>query len=221
MNYNILTIKDQFLGDFLTKLKKTLPNLSICDPDYFLPTSSVYNTHYGNSNYIFKVKNNSNLNYVIFEVSTKDQITLTTIANSNNAYIENIFESDLDKETNHDRVKLCGLLILMFLDLGLAMVSYIINFRNFEYYKKTTTLNICTIVSGLYSLVSMSVLTFDISTLLNLKPIFRIPFYNTNLYFMFGLLVLYTIIVKIFIPIQNTKITFSKPIQVISELKID
>jgi hypothetical protein len=159
MIYQILIIRENKLNNFLSKIQSNLKSLELCPPNNFVPIEETYNLHKYNSNFIFKISNNSSLAYFICRVSNREQVVLNSIAKEFDASSESIVGlSSPDAGSNFIKNTVLAFLFFFNLDLLLATAFYILNFKRFVDLEYLTKLNIFCFAAALIGLLNYSIL---------------------------------------------------------------
>jgi hypothetical protein len=170
MIYQIIIMKEKKLSSFLNKLKDKISTLEFCPPSEFIDIEKTYNLPKVNNNFIFKIKNTSPLTYFVCRVKNKDKVTLNTIINEYDGALENL---NIDKKSSISIFKENLILLFVFLmnlDVILAFVYYIFNFKAFFNTEKVNKLNIFCILASIIGLSNFSILGYKIPNL-NINPI--------------------------------------------------
>lgn len=163
MIYQIVIIRENKLNSFLSKIQSNLKSLELCPPHSFLPIEETYNLHKYNSNFVFKVNNSSSLAYFICRVSNREQVVLNSIAREFDANSETIGGlSSPELGSNLFRNLVLSLLFFINLDLLLAIVFYVLNFKRFSDLEMLTKLNIFCFAAALIGLLNYSILGINL-----------------------------------------------------------
>jgi hypothetical protein len=194
----MIILKEIKLNNFFSKIKENLTSFELCQPANFLPIEKTYNLHKFNSNYIFKVKNNSPLTYLICRVSNKDKVILNTIVNEFDGAVEAIKYKDVN-DNKATIFTVLGILFVMAinLDLSLAIAMYITTFKNFAQNDKVNLLNFISILAAAIGLLNLSILGIRFK-FINFEPIIPNPpniGYFTHNYYILGLLAIVVLII--------------------------
>jgi hypothetical protein len=159
MIYQIIILRENKINAYFNKLQKNIKTMEICSPAKFVNLSETFSLHKFNSSYLFKVRNNSSLAYFICKISNKEQAVLNTISKEFDVHFENIKHTDRDEVSNMllFNIGLC-VLFLLNLDVLLAMLFYILNFKRFTNINQLYKLNIFTVLASIIGLLNLSVL---------------------------------------------------------------
>jgi hypothetical protein len=175
MTYQIIILKETKLNNFFFKIKKNLKTFELCQPNLFLPIEKTYNLHKFNTNFIFKVKNNSPLTYFICRINNKEKVTLNSVINEFDGSIETInYRDEVSTKKSIIQYIVLGLLFLINMDLLLAIAFYILNFKKFQTVDKVGTLNVYSILAACAGLLNFSILGVK-NSFLNLNPLLSFP----------------------------------------------
>ena len=175
MTYQIIILKETKLNNFFFKIKKNLKTFELCQPNLFLPIEQTYNLHKFNTNFIFKVKNNSPLTYFICRINNKEKVTLNTVINEFDGSIETLkYRDEITTKKSIVQYIVLALLFLINMDLLLAITFYVLNFRKFQLQDKIRTLNIFCILAASIGLLNFSILGVK-NTIINMTPLLKFP----------------------------------------------
>ncbi len=175
MTYQIIILKETKLNNFFFKIKKNLKTFELCQPNLFLPIEKTYNLHKFNTNFIFKVKNNSPLTYFICRINNREKITLNSVINEFDGSIDTInYIDEVSTKKTVIQYIVLAILFAINMDLLLAVAFYIINFRKFQLVDKVGTLNVFSILAACAGLLNFSVLGIK-NNFINLNPLLAFP----------------------------------------------
>jgi hypothetical protein len=231
MNYNLIAITDENISSFVKKMKQNLKTASICEPGFFLPDKNLFNTHLFGCNYFFKLSNSSKLNYLVIEVSQKDQIILSSLVNQFKAGSELLHKTENNLKLGQIELGLITwILMLLHLDLVLGLIFYIVNFKKYEAVGRVKLLNITTLIACFVSLLNLNFFGFYLGEFLKTKEIVHIVpnFTAIPLFEQFVYRVIFTIVLTMASALlinkvaseDGSKVFFEKKPQPISALKI-
>ncbi len=227
MIYQLIVLRESKLTNFFESVKKNLKSFELCNPSLFVPIEDTYNVHKFNTNYIFKAKNNSVLTYLFCRVNKRDKITLSSICKEIGGNLEDI--KHLDIEDSKNKVldyAIYALLLVINMDILLAIMFYISNFKVFQRTERVRELNIFTFLASCLGLLNFSILGFKIPYI-ELTPIFPYPLniglFNNSIQVLISLIfvifIVSTLIVRFYFN-TNKIIEQSVDYRTLSDLKI-
>jgi hypothetical protein len=222
MQYQIIAIKQDKLDQILQKLKQSFAGVSLVDPELFLPLDKVYNTHHPSSNYVAKLRASSSLCYLFVEIPSNKILELVSLCNQLKAHTETVVINKTRDQTIFKRI-LTFFILLMHIDIGFCLLTYLLNFNLFKANKSLSDFNIGLVIGGLVGALGVNL--FGLSFLQNyLKPIINLkPLTQNSWYLVFGIIFCFisTLLFRILFNNKDFKLDFVKPKQIVTDLKLN